>query len=354
MIDALKIEAVSLVKQLVSIPSLSREEDETAYLLFSILHQKGFNPKRQNNNVWAINKFFDEKKPTLLLQGHHDSVPANAQWTRDAYDAGNDIAIIYGLGSNDAGGALATLLTTFFYFYEREDLKFNIIFAACGEEEISGTNGISSLLPSLGEIDLAIVGEPTEMNIAVAEKGLIVLDVTCIGKAGHAAREEGINAIYLAMESIEWFRSFQFPKVSETLGPVKMSVTQIQAGSKHNVVPETCSFVVDVRTTDAYSNEETLAIIKENVLASVIPRSLRLQSSGIDANHALLKAAKEMGRKFYGSPTLSDQALMPFPSIKMGPGKSERSHTADELIYTKEIEEAVELYIELIEKYNTI
>lgn len=342
--------AISLLKQLIETPSLSREEEGTAEIINEFLTEKGVLTQTKNNNVWARNQHFDESKPTILLNSHHDTVKPNAGYTLDPFKAIEKDERLYGLGSNDAGGCLVALISTFLHFYDQEALSYNLILAATAEEEISGRNGVESLMEELPEIDLAIVGEPTQMDMAIAEKGLMVLDCMTRGVAGHAARDEGENAIYKAMQDIEWFRAYQFPKISKTLGPVKMSVTQIQAGQQHNVVPDTCWFVVDVRTTDAYSNEETLTIIKENVSCEVNPRSTRLNPSGIDEAHPFVKAGLALGRNAYGSPTLSDQALMPFPSIKIGPGDSARSHTADEFIELKEIEEGIELYVKLLTK----
>ncbi len=341
-------QAISLLKQLIETPSLSREEDASAAILEKFFNENGVATHRMGNNVWAKNLHFDDSKPTILLNSHHDTVKPNAGYTNDPFAAIEKDRILYGLGSNDAGGCLVSLITTFLHFHSQEGLQYNLILAATAEEEISGKDGIESLLKVLPAIDFGIVGEPTLMDMAIAEKGLMVLDCLAKGQSGHAAREEGDNAIYKAIKDIEWFKNYQFPKVSEMLGPVKMSVTMIDAGSQHNVVPDECRFVVDVRTTDAYSNQETLDIIKANVSSEVTPRSTRLNPSGIDINHPIVKAGSSLGRKTYGSPTLSDQALMPFPTLKIGPGDSARSHTADEFIYVNEIEEGIGLYIKLL------
>ncbi|UII29868.1 M20 family metallo-hydrolase [Fulvivirga ulvae] len=341
-------EAISLLKKLIAIPSLSREEEATADAIATFLEQYGVAVVRSGNNVWARNKYYDPGKPTVLLNSHHDTVKPNAGYTRDPFAAEVVDGKLFGLGSNDAGGPLVSLIATFLTFYKNENLTHNLILAATAEEEISGKGGIESILHDLGQVELAIVGEPTLMQMAVSEKGLLVLDCTAKGKAGHAARNEGENAIYKAIKDISWFENFQFPKVSETLGPIHMNVTQVQAGSQHNVVPDICSFVVDIRVTDAYSHEDILEIIEVHTSCDVKARSTRLKPSGIDKNHPVVKLAKEMDIKTYGSPTLSDQALIPFPSIKMGPGDSARSHTADEFIYIKEIEEGVELYRKLL------
>ena len=340
--------ALNLLKQLIAIPSFSREEDKTADLLSLFLNQQGVKVDRKGNNVWAINSYFDETKPTLLLNSHHDTVKPNPGYTRDPFVPSIESGKIYGLGSNDAGGALVSLITTFLHFYNQQ-LNWNLVLVASAEEEISGQHGIEMVWNDLPKIDAAIVGEPTLANIAIAEKGLLVLDCISQGKAGHAAREEGVNAIYKAIDDITWFKNYRFPKLSETLGEVKMSVTTIEAEQAHNQVPADCKFTVDVRVTEAYSFEEVLHIIRSTVSCSVTPRSLRLKPSGIDTNHPLVLAGKKIGKSLYGSPTTSDQALIPVPSIKMGPGDSARSHMADEFIYIKEIEEGINSYISLLE-----
>lgn len=348
-LDDLRDEAIELLRQLIATPSFSREEDKTAAILESFLSAHGVTSKRKGNNVWALCKHYDAAKPTLLLNSHHDTVKPNPGYTRDPFQAAIEDGKLFGLGSNDAGGAAVSLAAAFLHLYERSDLAYNLVLAITAEEEISGANGIESLWPDLPKIDCAIVGEPTQMEVAVSEKGLMVLDCVATGKAGHAAREEGDNAIYHAMKDIEWFRTSAFPKSSPTLGHVKMSVTVIQAGQSHNQVPAECRFTVDVRVTDSYTLEEALDIIRRNVSCSVTPRSLRLRPSGISSDHPLVTAAKKQGRKLYGSPTTSDRALIPVPSIKMGPGESGRSHSADEFIYVREIEEAIRGYVGLIE-----
>ena len=340
--------AIDLLQQLITIPSFSKEEDKTAGLLKSFFTYHGMEAQRVGNNVWAKNKFFDAAKPTLLLNSHHDTVKPNPSYTRDPYSASIENGRLFGLGSNDAGGPLVSLIITFFYFYERPNLKYNLVLAATAEEEISGTGGIELIWKALPIINMAIVGEPTLTDIAIAEKGLLVLDCISNGKAGHAAREEGVNAIYQAIEDINWFRSFKFPKISAALGEVKMSVTMMQAGQAHNQVPPECKFTVDIRVTDAYTLEEIVTVVKNNVSCLVSPRSLRLRPSGVSPEHPLAKAGMAMGKKLYGSPTTSDQALIPIPSIKMGPGDSARSHSADEFIYVREIEEGIESYINLL------
>ncbi|MEL6253609.1 MAG: M20 family metallo-hydrolase [Bacteroidota bacterium] len=340
--------AIELLKKLIETPSISREENVTANLIEKFLEEAGIKTHRKGNNVWAFSKVYIEGQTTLLLNSHHDTVKPNASYSNDPFKAMVKGDKLYGLGSNDAGGCLVSLLATFLHFYERPDLPFNIVIAATAEEEISGANGIASILEELGRVDVAIVGEPTQMRMAIAEKGLMVLDCTVRGKAGHAAREEGINSIYKSLSDIEWFQNFEFEEVSKLLGPVKMSVTQINAGTQHNVVPDTCKFVVDVRTNEFYSNEEAYQIISEQVNCMVKARSFRLNSSRIELNHPLVRAGKSLGLEYFGSPTLSDQALIPFPSMKIGPGKSARSHTADEFVLISEIEAGIETYIKLI------
>jgi acetylornithine deacetylase len=342
--------AIGLLQQLISIPSFSKEEDKTANLLMSFFVHHGMEATRKGNNVWAKNKFFDESKPTILLNSHHDTVKPNPAYTRNPFSADIEDGKLYGLGSNDAGGPLVSLIMAFFYFYKQENLKYNLVIAATAEEEISGTNGVELIWNDLPKIECAIVGEPTLTEIAIAEKGLMVLDCVAYGKAGHAAREEGVNAIYQALKDIEWFKTFKFPKVSTALGEVKMSVTVIHAGQAHNQVPTECKFTVDVRVTDAYTLEELLTTIKQHVSCEVTARSLRLRSSGVSENHPLVQSGKLIGKKLYGSPTTSDQALIPAPSIKMGPGDSARSHSADEFIYLHEIEDGIESYLSLLEK----
>lgn len=341
-------EAVALLQQLIATPSFSREEDKTAGILEAFLSGHGVTPHRKGNNVWAVGKAFSASKPTLLLNSHHDTVKPNTGYTRDPFRATVEDGKLYGLGSNDAGGCAVSLITAFLKLHDQQDLRYNLVLAITAEEEISGVNGIESLFPELPPIACAIVGEPTLMDVAVAEKGLVVVDCVAHGKAGHAAREEGDNAIYRAMNDIAWFRTYAFPKISETLGNVKMSVTVINAGQAHNQVPAECRFTVDIRVTDAYTLEEVVDTIRTHVASSVIPRSLRLRPSGIPNDHPLVVAARKLGKKLYGSPTTSDRALIPVPSIKMGPGDSGRSHSADEFIYLKEIEEGIEGYTALI------
>jgi acetylornithine deacetylase len=348
--DNLFNNAVQLLQQLIATPSFSKEEDKTADIIAAFLQEHGVIPERKLNNLWARNKYFDPNKPTILLNSHHDTVKPNSGYTLDPFEAKIEDGKLYGLGSNDAGGCLVSLISVFLYFYDKQDLKYNFCLAATAEEEISGVNGLELIIPELGKLDFAIVGEPTLMQLAIAEKGLMVLDCTTYGKAGHAAREEGENAIYKALPDIEWFRTFKFPKESEVFGPVKMSVTIINSGSQHNVVPASCVFTVDVRVTDAYRNEEVLEIIREHVSCEVKPRSIRLKPSSIDRDHPIVQAGIALGRTTYGSPTTSDQSLLDIQSIKVGPGDSARSHTADEFIYVNEIKEGIELYVKMLEK----
>lgn len=340
--------AINLLEQLIAIPSFSREEDKTAVVLQGFFKQQEIPSERKGNNVWARNRYFNSEVPTILLNSHHDTVKPNSAYTRDPFEPEIIDGKLFGLGSNDAGGALVCLLAAFLHFYEQKNLKFNLVVAATAEEEISGSEGIESIWDLLPAIDFAIVGEPTLCHMAIAEKGLMVLDCTVRGKAGHAAREEGVNSIYEAIKDIEWLRTYKFPKVSPSLGDVKMTTTVIHAGKQHNVVPAECQYTVDVRVTDQYSLEEVLETIKKNVKASVIPRSLRMRPSGIPEDHVLVRAAKKIGIPLYGSPTTSDQALIPVPSVKIGPGDSARSHTADEFIYVEEIVKGIDTYIALL------
>lgn len=342
-------EAVALLKKLIAQPSFSKEEEKTADLIAGYLDSKGVPAHRLQNNIWSRNKYFDPGKPTILLNSHHDTVKPNKAYSLDPFDPLEKDDKLYGLGSNDAGGCLVSLIAAFLHFFDRKDLSYNLILAASAEEEISGHNGIELLLPMLGKIEFGIVGEPTKLDLAVAEKGLLVLDCVTHGKAGHAAREEGENAIYKAMKDIEWFHTFRAPKVSDLLGPVKMSVTVIETDNRaHNVVPSQCHFVVDVRVNECYTFEDLLDIIRGHVQCEITPRSLRMRSSGIALDHPIVRSGLRLGRSCYGSPTTSDKALMPFPALKTGPGDSARSHTADEFIFLKEIGEGISGYIELL------
>ncbi len=349
-IPDLQDKALILLKELISIPSLSREEDIAASAIAAFLKFCNVKTDRDLNNVWAKNKYFDESKPTILLNSHHDTVKPNKGYTLDPFTPIEKDGKLYGLGSNDAGGCLVSLLAAFLYFYERQDMKYNLIYAATAEEETSGKNGIEAALQHLGKIDCGIVGEPTLLDMAVAERGLMVLECTAYGQAGHAARNEGENALYKAIKDIEWLQNYKFEKVSDLLGPSKMSVTVIETDSKqHNVVPAQCTFLVDVRVNELYSFEEVIEDVKANLKSKVQPRSTRLRSTSISLDHPLVMAGMALGRSYYGSPTTSDKALMPFQTLKMGPGDSARSHTADEFIYIQEIKDGIELYIKLLE-----
>lgn len=349
-ISSLQDEAIALLSKLIETPSFSREENKTADIITEFFVKKGLPVQRHLNNVWVKNKYFDKARPTLLLNSHHDTVKPNKGYTLNPFEATQKEGKLFGLGSNDAGGALVSLMAVFLHFYNEENLNYNLIFAASAEEEISGANGIEALLPHLGKIEFGIVGEPTLMNLAVAEKGLLVLDCINYGEAGHAARNEGDNALYHSLKDIEWIKNHRFGKVSDLLGPVKMSVTSIETENKaHNVVPAQCKFIVDIRVNELYTFEEIQNEIKQNVSCEIKPRSLRMKPSSIPLNHPLIKSGLELGRTTYGSPTTSDKALMPFPTLKMGPGDSARSHTADEFIYINEIKEGIELYIKLLE-----
>ena len=342
--------SIRLLMDLIRTQSFSKEEDQTAEIIDAYLKENGVETHRELNNVWAFNMYYDPSKPTILLNSHHDTVHPNKDYTRDPFHAEILDGKLFGLGSNDAGGCLVSLIGTFLHYYDKQDLKYNFVMAATAEEEISGLHGLEFVVPKLGDLEFAIVGEPTQMHLAVAEKGLMVLECKAPGKSGHAAREEGENAIYNAMKDIAWFQSYQFPKQSEMFGPIKMSVTMINAGTQHNVVPSSCDFVVDVRITDAYTNQEVLDIIEANTISDIQPRSTRLKPSCISKEHPIVQAGLALGRTTYGSPTTSDQALLSIPSLKLGPGDSARSHTADEFIYVNEIEEGIPLYIKMLDQ----
>jgi acetylornithine deacetylase len=346
----LKKEAIVLLRELIGKISLSKEEWETAGIISRYLAEKQVASSRVGNNVFAVNVNFDPAKKTILLNSHHDTVKPNAAYKRDPFDPVIEEGKLYGLGSNDAGGPLVSLIATFLYFHQKEDLPFNLVLAATAEEEISGTGGIESILHHIQPIEAAIVGEPTQMEMAVAERGLLVLDCVAGGKAGHAAREEGENALDKAMRDVQRLHDLKFDRISPLLGPVKMTVTVMETENKaHNVVPESCRFTVDVRVNELYSLEEVVDRIAKTLESEVKPRSTRLKSTMISMDHPLVKAGLALGKKTYGSPTSSDKSLMPFPALKMGPGDSARSHTADEYIYVNEIEEGIDLYIKLLE-----
>lgn len=342
-------DAINLLTQLIATESFSRQEDKTAGLIEYFFTQRGIKTERIGNNIIARSKKWADQQPTILLNSHHDTVKPASGYTKDPFNPEITNGILYGLGSNDAGGSLVALIATFLHLYS-QDLSYNLIFVASAEEEISGSNGIAAVRDKIAPIDLGIIGEPTQMRMAIAEKGLMVVDGEAVGKSGHAAREEGINAIYIALKDIEWIRNYEFEKVSEVLGKTKMTVSQIQAGTQHNVVPDSCRFVIDIRTNEEYGNEEVFNFLQKNTTSNLKARSFRLNSSKIALDHQIVKRGLALGRPYYGSPTLSDQALLPFTTIKIGCGKSERSHTADEFIYLQEIEEGIEIYLKLLDR----
>lgn len=343
-------EAVSLLSHLIATPSVSRDERRAADIMEEELTRCGFTPHREANNVWAIGPCQREDRPTLLLNAHIDTVKPVASYTRNPYEPSLEDGTLYGLGSNDCGGGLVSLLQVFRELSASERCPYNLVYLASAEEEVSGKDGISRALPLLPHVDVAIVGEPTGMQPAVAEKGLMVVDITAHGKSGHAARNEGVNAIYEALDDLCWIRSHRFDRVSRFLGPTKMQATVVNAGTQHNVVPDECKIVVDVRTNELYTNEEVFDIISNHCKSECRARSFRLHSSRIDLNHPLVERCVALGLQPFGSPTLSDQALMPFASLKLGPGQSARSHSADEYIKVSEIEHAIGLYLRLLER----
>lgn len=344
-------DAISLLKKLIETQSFSSEEDQTALHIEDWFKRYNIDYKRTQNNVWAVNKYFDESKPTLLLNSHHDTVKPNSAYTKNPLKAIVEDGKLYGLGSNDAGGCLVSLIATFTHFYNQENLKYNLVVVASAEEESSGPNGLNSMLAVIPKVDVAIVGEPTLMNLAVAEKGLVVFDAVVSGTPSHAAHPNDDNVLYNTIDVLQWFKGFKFEKGSEALGDVKLTVTQINAGKQHNAVPAHLDLVIDVRVNDAYSNSEIAEILQEqSPCTSMTPRSLRLNSSSIPVDHDLVKAGIAIGRTTYGSPTLSDQAVLSCPSLKLGPGDSTRSHSADEFIYVNEIAEGVKIYIELLNR----
>ncbi len=339
---------INLLKSLISVSSLSRNEQEAAQIMRDFFSESNVQYDLKLNNTWVRNKFWQNGLPVILLNSHIDTVKPASGYTRNPLSPDIENGILYGLGSNDAGGCLVTLLAVFMHFYPQSKLPFNLIYAATAEEEISGVNGLECILAELGPLDLAIVGEPTKMQMAIAEKGLVVLDCTAHGRSGHAAREEGENALYKAIDDIEKIRNYKFENISEILGAVKTTVTIINAGSQHNVVPDRCTFVVDVRTNEFYSNQTACEIISQLIESDVVPRSFRLNSSGIPVTHPLVQRGIKLGLTYYGSPTTSDQAVIPYPSIKIGPGDSARSHMSDEYIYISEMEEGFDIYVSLL------
>ena len=350
-LENLSAAAIQLLKDLIEIPSFSSEEQHTAKRIEAWFNVNEIPFNRNQNNIWAVNKYFDASKPTLLLNSHHDTVKPNNGYTKDPFKAQVESGKLYGLGSNDAGGCLVSLIATFTHFHTFKNLNYNLVIVASAEEESSGKAGLNSMLSIIPKIDVAIVGEPTLMQLAVSEKGLVVFDAVVKGTPGHAAHPNPDNAIYNSIQVLEWFKDFEFDKISDFLGPVKMTVTQINAGKQHNAIPAGVELVVDVRVNDQYSNSEIAEILQKHAPCdSMIPRSLRLNSSSIPLAHPLVQAGIEMGRKTYGSPTLSDQSVLSCPSLKLGPGDSTRSHTADEFIFIDEIKEGISLYIQLLTK----
>lgn len=341
-------DAVELLKKLIATPSVSRNEKDAADIMEQTIRSYGFEPQREANNLWIIDPHYDESRPTLLLNAHIDTVKPVASWSRDPFSPDVEDGVLYGLGSNDCGGGLCSLLQIFRMLTEKPQ-SYNLIYLASAEEEVSGKDGITRALPLLPHIDLAIVGEPTGMNPAVAEKGLMVLDVIAHGKSGHAARNEGVNAIYEALDDMRWIRDYKFEKVSEFLGPTKMTLTVVNAGTQHNVIPDKCTMLVDIRTNEFYDNEEVYEFIRQHLKSEVKAHSFRLKSSRINPEHPLIRKCIAMGMKPFGSPTLSDQALMHFPSFKLGPGESSRSHSANEFIRISEIRDAIAKYETLLD-----
>ncbi len=341
-------DAVELLKSLIATPSVSRDEEAAADIMCKAISGYGYEYSREGNNIWIKSNNFDDERPTLLLNAHIDTVRPVSSWTRNPFSPDICDGRLYGLGSNDCGGGLVALLQAFRHLSSRQQ-AYNIIYLASAEEEVSGRDGISRVLPILPEIEVAIVGEPTGMQPAIAEKGLMVIDATAKGKSGHAARGEGINAIYTAMDDIEWLRRYKFKKVSPLLGPTVMNVTIINAGTQHNVIPDACKFTIDIRTNEFYRNEDVFSFLSSKMKSELKARSFRLSSSHIAIGHPLIQRCTAMGMKPFGSPTLSDQALMPFKSFKLGPGESARSHSADEYICISEIDNAIGTYIRLLD-----
>ena len=342
-------DSISLLRAMIRIPSLSKEEKEVADLIQESLDNWGYNTYREGNNTWVCSPNWNENIPTILLDSHIDTVRPAKAWSMDPFGATEVDGKLIGLGSNDAGASVVSLLCAFRYLVQKFQ-PYNLIFCASAEEEISGLNGVASVLKHFGPLSLAVVGEPTGMQMAIAEKGLMVLDCEAHGKLGHAARNEGENAIYKALSDIQILQGLSLPGISAVLGPVKITVTQIEAGTQHNVVPDSCKFVADVRTNELYTNEEVFRIIADSIDSEVNPRSFRLNSSGISLDHPLVQRGIKMGLSPYGSPTTSDQAVIPCTSIKIGPGESARSHTADEFIFLDEIRKGVETYIQLLDQ----
>ncbi len=339
---------ITLLKDLIKTPSFSGEENKTGDLIQEYFKEYGVKTQRWDNNIIAIHPDYDEKKKTVLLNSHHDTVKVNDGWTEDPFGAKMEGDTLYGLGSNDAGASLVSLIQTFIH-YHNKTIPYNLVIAATGEEENFGPNGLASVLYNqLPKIDLGIIGEPTSLELGVAQKGLIVIDAQVKGKAGHAARNNGINAIYEALDDLTWIASYAFPKMSPHLGPTTIQATLINAGIQHNIIPDLCTYVIDARVNDCYSNEEVITILRDHLKAEIKPRSMRWQSKGIAMDHPIVKKAQSMGIRAMGSPTLSDQVHCNFPSVKIGPGDSNRSHTANEYIKLSEVKAGTQLYIDLL------
>lgn len=341
-------EAVSLLRRLIAVPSVSRDEAAAADMMEEEMRRCGMLPQRDGNNVWTVSAGYGAERPTLLLNAHIDTVKPVNSWTRDPFRPDIADGRLYGLGSNDCGGGLVSLLQAFRVLSARPQ-AYNLIYLASAEEEVSGQNGISRVLPLLPEIGMAVVGEPTGMQPATAEKGLMVIDAEAKGISGHAARGEGVNAIYKALPDLLWLRDYRFERVSQLLGPTVMNVTVINSGTQHNVIPDSCRFVIDVRTNELYTNEEVFAFLRSRLQSQLKARSFRLSSSSVSHDNPIVRRCVEMGMRPFGSPTLSDQALMRFPSLKLGPGQSSRSHSADEFILLSEIEQAIATYVRLLD-----
>jgi len=350
-IRQLKEQALNLLQQLIATPSFSREESASATLIENFIQDQGLKARRKFNNLWICNQYYSAAKPTLLLNSHHDTVRPNHGWSMNPFQPVIQDGKLFGLGSNDAAASLVSLLVAFLYHHKRKDMKYNIIFSATGEEESSGEQGIRAILDDIGSIDLAIVGEPTGMQLAIAEKGLLVLRCKAKGISGHAARDVSKNAILCALQDIQWFSTYKFPLVSDLLGPVKMTVTMIEGGIQHNVIPGSCQFTVDIRITDCYNADEVLAIIRQNISAEITSCSLNLRASYIADDHEFVGCARKLGILTFGSPTLSDRTFIAAPSVKIGPGESERSHTANEFVFLSEIEQGIETYIRLLDTF---
>lgn len=344
-------DAVSLLRRLIATPSVSRDEARAADIMEETMRGYGLDVHREANNVWSVCGEYDGARPTLLLNAHIDTVKPVGSWTRDPFAPDVEGDTLYGLGSNDCGGGLVSLLQVYRHLSARRQ-SYNTVFLASAEEEVSGRDGVSRALPLLPPVTMAVVGEPTSMRPAIAEKGLMVVDAVAHGVPGHAARAEGVNAIYRALDDIEWLRGYRFGKVSSLLGPTLMTVTVISAGTQHNVVPDECRFTIDIRTNEHYRNEDVFEFLRKHLSSEIKARSFRLSSSCISADNPVVRRCAAMGLEPFGSPTLSDQALMPFPSLKLGPGDSARSHSADEFIRISEISEAIKIYVSLLDGHD--